>query len=246
MYSSLGIPAISERNNLPVEGSFVAAIKPAQLEINEKTKINDIDKYYFGWLDFYYLSQTVNCREFKGKHFQISGYLKLDTKNILDYNDKLNNFHKRKKIEAHQSKNKDINFSEISFNFYRLDVQRLINKSKIDLIAFIETDNGGMEIYPAINKFSNHSAEWQRLNIEVDIPIDCKAITISTRVEGVGDLYIDDILISERGINTEKNRYRHAKIRFRKDPKLDEMLDLWIESSKQTFDFINMGFEESK
>ena len=58
VYSNPGVPADVTKSKQAVRGQQIAAIKPPLQPIENDTLPRDIDRYTFGWMDYFYLAQT--------------------------------------------------------------------------------------------------------------------------------------------------------------------------------------------
>jgi len=240
VYSSNGSPPEIEEGRLPVEGKSVASIKPVLKSFKGKLSLGAFDKSYFGYLDFYYFAQTVDCRNFRGKHFQISHYAKLDQSGVKAHYETYKKLRIDRIIAHYRKNNLELDVSQLKSNAKTWTADNLLNNSELDLYVFISTGDS-IKIQSGNNNFSLISPEWQRLNIEVDVPTNCDALTIAFKFRGAGTVYLDAFSVVERGNISPQHNY-NSQFRSRAK-KLGEMIELWISKSRNQFEFENMGFE---
>jgi len=218
VYSNPGVPVIAEDIQFPLEGQFVAAIKPPMIPFNDKTKPREIDKYTFGWLDHYYLAQTINAKNYKGKHLHISSYIKLDQEGVAKHIEIYQKWMLAKMVEYYKSINVDINEQDIPIPSQVSYFKKLLSHTEIMINVFLSSDNGFITD-SSINQYSANSDQWQRLNAAVDIPENCNTITIAVWMKGFGNLYIDDFVIAEQGEKLNTNRRLGKRVRYPKNLK---------------------------
>lgn len=243
VYSSPGVSVIGEDIQFPLEGQFVAAIKPPMLPIHDNIKPRDIDKYTFGWLDYYYLAQTINAKNYRGKHLHISSYIKLDKKDVTERIEAYQKWIFKKMVDYYKSINMNIDEKDIPIPSQVNHFKRLVSSTEVMINVFLSNKNDFVR-HASINQYSANSDQWQRLNAEVDIPEDCEAITVTVWMKGFGNLYVDDFVIAEQGKHLNTTRRLHRSIRNKQN--LQKMLQTWITHAKHKYVFDNLSFENAK
>jgi len=242
VYSNPGIPVFSKQSKLPVQGNYIASIEPMMLALTEETKIADIDKYSFGWVDFYYFGQTINAKKHLGNHLHVSGYFKLDKRKAQQYFEDFRTWFTLDKIAYYQENEIEYDIKDIQNHTTIHKFERLLKYSEIKFFVLTHK-NGKYVSYSSTNDFSYISNQWQRLNVEVDVPNSSESITIVVRMRGIGNFYLDDFSVSDQGkkLSTKVSRLN----KLNKNKKLDEMLGKWVNNGKKDFHFDNLSFENS-
>ena len=230
--SSPNIPLSIENSETPIEGNRVAAIRAPMNSFNESTLPKDIDDYQFGWFDYYYLTQTINCKKYRNKHLHLSSYLRLDKEAVMI---KVNRFNKNLSERIN-----DFSGTRKMLKPYMKLLLRFQERTQVHLSVFITKENG-ISVQNSTDNFDTENTQWQRLNVEAGVPKNCKSISIVVLMKGFGDLYVDDFVVSEQGSkNISKNRQRNLVRNYGNFRKKIMILE---NDYRNTFSFNNLGFE---
>ena len=197
----------------------------------------------------YFFSQTVNCANYRGKHLHISGYFKI-------LKDKL-----RKYVATYQQYIKSLDFqnqTEIRYQqqqFFK-KLQKLINFHDVNLFGFIHLANN-IVTNSATGYQLDFVSEWQRITLEIDIPMECQHFTISIYFKGAGQLFFDHLKVVRQGesLGVANQRIRTGfRCRASRDFNrisnrnhrcnlVEELRSMEKKYDKQDF-FTNLSFEE--
>ena len=139
VYSSNGVPPVKEDVLLPIEGKSVVAINPILKEFNENVKSRDVDDSYYGYLDFYYFSQTINCRDFKGKHFHISNYAKLDQTNVIAHYESYKRLRVQEIVAYYENNGLELDVAKLRNNSKNWKNEYLLRNTDVDLTCILLT-----------------------------------------------------------------------------------------------------------
>ena len=242
IYSNPGAVTFSIDLHKPIQGKSVASTSALLSELNDKSNSQNTDKYIFGWLDYFYLSQTINAKNYQNQHLHISGYLKIDQSKSIAHLNKYKNISLNKKISFYNSKGITLDQKKLEIPRDVVKYRNMFNKTEVKVKALLVVEGNLIE-HETTDYFTTSSERWQRLDLPFDVPENCTSITILVSMKGVGELYIDDFVVVNKGkmLNYKGNKVRigRLKLGFR------EMLAFWVNSAKNTYAFTNLGFENT-
>lgn len=194
--------------------------------IGDGKKLSEFTRETFGWVDSFYLLQTINARDYRGKHVHVSAFVRADPSRGLSL------IKRYKEIYAVQlGEHRRVISRSMETRF-----DNLVELSEVTLVAFLH-GHGGVTKYTAIGGPVKTADDWRRLNIEIAVGSDIDALSIGYYQRGVITGYVDHFAIVEHGpISQTKGVPLYDKL-------LAGKLSALQKENAEKYEFTNMSFE---
>lgn len=224
-----------------IDGQSVIVIEAPLRDFEEVKSLTEINYTYFGFIDYLYLSQSVNCASFRNQHIHVSGYFRIDKSNIRKH---LNYYKKWLRERAKEIEKKSpYTLPQIMRTYSQNRYDPLLDNHDIELYIFIHTDNG-IHMSQSTGVEKKNVTEWQRLNVAIDVPFNCRMVTLSAYFKGTGSIHWDGFVVNPQGDKLELANSVPVRLHGHRKGNIEATLFKWSKKYRNHRTFANLSFEE--